>query len=152
MIPAEYLGGIGSVQFCHVFQDHIYHIIISSACPWDVGEKHALKLTDVVIEPDEGPTKLYSDRSARVKEEQERRKPIPLSPFMMTHILEPTHLSMSSIVCQLRLWTWRFGGLAYIPNGRSCDVCGAAMMRDYFGDGIGRSVENVSDKEPRKVK
>lgn len=55
---------------------------------------------------------------------------LPLSPFITTHIREPTHLSMSSRRgqdCQPRCFQTRGAG-GTVPRGRSCEVEGAAMV------------------------
>lgn len=57
-----------------------------------------LQLTDVVVEAHKGAAKLCRSISPRAFDGMAPQRPgcLPLSPFMTTHIFEPTHLSMSS--------------------------------------------------------
>lgn len=52
--------------------------------------------TDVVIKPEQGTGELCQRVSASLAARPARLYS-PLSPFMITHIREPTHLSISSI-------------------------------------------------------
>lgn len=56
-------------------------------------------LTDVVVKANKGSAKLCSNVSMRLSASQFiiQACRVPFSPFIMTHILDPTHLSMSSI-------------------------------------------------------
>ena len=62
-----------------------------------------LILTDVVVKAQEGAAELCPrcQQSYGTTATGQCWAFIPLSPFMMTHIRDPTHLSMSSgVVCQ----------------------------------------------------
>lgn len=53
-------------------------------------------LTDVVVKAQERPAELCSEVSSGVMMGWGEASCAPLSPFITTHIFEPTHLSMSS--------------------------------------------------------
>lgn len=88
------------IQLCHVFQDHVYRSVSTMKQRF-----HLRKciLTNVIVESEKSTGKFYKRLSAR--------KPlwawsrfslrIPLSPFITTQILEPTHLSINSWLMSL---------------------------------------------------
>lgn len=81
-------------QFGHVLQDHVYS---SSQYIGTYRWRHKEGvLTDVVVEPKQGSRELWSTSAHRIFS-IDRFQDSPLSPFMTTQILEPTHLSISSI-------------------------------------------------------
>lgn len=55
-------------------------------------------LTDIVVKSDQRSGELYN-HSQQSKSYNHCSRYQPLSPFMMTHILDPTHLSISSAHC-----------------------------------------------------
>lgn len=83
------------VNKCHTTQLHLPEPYLNLKLAINVVDQTAEgKLTDIVVEPKEGTRKFWEDI---------RRFPsfwfidmLPLSPFMMTHILDPTHLSINS--------------------------------------------------------
>lgn len=59
-----------------------------------------MRLTDVVVKAQQRATEFCRRRALvnKLLLPQVRGLDVPLSPFMMTHILDPTHLSTSSAV------------------------------------------------------
>lgn len=77
------------LHFCDIFQDHVY--IIVNAKDYHHGDE---LLTDKVIKTEQCSAEFcdsVSDGGAKID-----GSCLPLSPFIITHIFEPTHLSINS--------------------------------------------------------
>jgi len=81
------LGHIFEHHVCARLASDVYHVLPSKD-----------KLTDKVIETQEGPTELCSRCQSDIAPYHHIALMIsaPLSPFITTHILDPTHLSINS--------------------------------------------------------
>ena len=84
------VGPSESLQFGHILQHHVCPVINGG---YFVGSKTAA-LTDIIVEPKQGTAELYNGMSNGKRNSVWGS--LPLSPFMTTQILDPTHLSISS--------------------------------------------------------
>lgn len=84
----------GSLLFYHILKDHIYVTLVPNQ---SVMMEARIILTDIVVKSNQRPAELCMiDQPHRGVARIALTCP-PLSPFMTTHILEPTHLSTSSV-------------------------------------------------------
>lgn len=86
--------GVQILQFRYIFQDHVLRDVVR--VPFLPNAPAGLKLTDVVVKPDQGTAELCAPNVSMPASTVSGHENQPLSPFIITHIREPTHLSMSS--------------------------------------------------------